>query len=246
MNDMPDLATEKGMTTFLSAIATGKRIAINPQNHQRILKRVNLLNYVFYAATMLNGKKEEEIIQDILTHLRSTSQLLSHSFGVFELNRLNQSEITVNKLNPGILEKFKSSITEQEYNHIAESPIGALNDDLKNTLQDLIGTNVQNMLFRHVLLSNINNLWIEHLTQMEALRVSIGLESFAQRDPLVQYKNRSTDMFSDLLANIRLGVMSQIFRLQPVQRSSASPSEQQQEETPKSSAEKTKKRRRRR
>ncbi|NMB61069.1 MAG: hypothetical protein GYA18_01855 [Chloroflexi bacterium] len=245
MNDILDLTSEKEMTTLLSNIATGKRIAINPQNHQRLLKQVNLLNYVFYAANLLDEKKEEEIIQDILAHLQSTSKLLSHSFGLFELSRLNQAEIKVNKLNPDILEKFKSSITEQEYDRIMESPIGELYDGLKSTLQDLIGTNIQNMLFRHVLLNNINSRWIEHLTQMEELRVSIGLESFAQRDPLVQYKNRSTDMFSDLLANIRLGVMSQIFRLQPVQRSSANPVEQH-EGTPKSSGEKIKKRRRRR
>ena len=50
---------------------------------------------------------------------------------------------------------------------------------------------------------------------MEALRVSIGMEAYAQRDPLVMYKSKSTDTFRDLFASIRLGVISQMFRLQP-------------------------------
>ncbi len=50
---------------------------------------------------------------------------------------------------------------------------------------------------------------------MESLRLSLGLESFAQRDPLFNTKIVN-DMFSDLLANNRLGVMSQIFRSKPV------------------------------
>ena len=245
-NDATDLSTEKQIAALLFNISSGKRIVINPQNHQRMLKQVNLLNYVFFAAGLLNGRKEEEITQDILSHLQNTSKLLSHSFGVFEINRLNQTEITVDKLNPVLLEKFKSSISAQQYAAIAVLPIGELDENLRNTLQNLVGENIQNMLFRHVLLNNINSLWIEHLTQMEALRVSIGLESYAQRDPLVQYKNRSTDMFSDLLANIRLGVMSQIFRLQPVQRATGSQPEQVQGENPATNNEKTKKRRRRR
>ena len=50
---------------------------------------------------------------------------------------------------------------------------------------------------------------------MEALRISIGMEAYAQLDPLVQYKSRSTDAFKDLFADIRMGVISRMFRLQP-------------------------------
>jgi preprotein translocase subunit SecA len=49
---------------------------------------------------------------------------------------------------------------------------------------------------------------------MEALRTSIGLEAYGQRDPLVQYKSRAVDMFRGLLASIRAGVVSRMFRLQ--------------------------------
>jgi len=50
---------------------------------------------------------------------------------------------------------------------------------------------------------------------MEALRVSIGLEAYAQRDPLVQYKNRAFGMFRELLDNTRTGVVTRMFIYRP-------------------------------
>ena len=50
---------------------------------------------------------------------------------------------------------------------------------------------------------------------MEALRVSIGLEAYAQRDPLVQYKNRAFEMFRELLDNTRTGVVTRMFIYRP-------------------------------
>ena len=76
------------------------------------------------------------------------------------------------------------------------------------------GKSVQQVIYRQILLKSITDLWMEHLTRMEALRVSIRMEAYGQRDPLVQYKSYSTDAFKELLANIRLSVVSKIFRVQ--------------------------------
>jgi preprotein translocase subunit SecA len=50
---------------------------------------------------------------------------------------------------------------------------------------------------------------------MEALRVSIGLEAYAQRDPLVQYKSRASELFQTLLSNMRMGVITRMFTYRP-------------------------------
>ena len=57
----------------------------------------------------------------------------------------------------------------------------------------------------------ISELWVEYLTQMEALRVSVGLEAYAQRDPLVTYKARASELFQELIANTRRGVVTRMF-----------------------------------
>jgi preprotein translocase subunit SecA len=50
---------------------------------------------------------------------------------------------------------------------------------------------------------------------MEALRVSIGLEAYGQRDPLVQYKSKASELFQTLLKDMRSGVISRMFIYRP-------------------------------
>jgi preprotein translocase subunit SecA len=61
----------------------------------------------------------------------------------------------------------------------------------------------------------ITELWVDYLTQMEALRVSIGLEAYGQRDPLVQYKSKAFELFQNLLKDMRSGVISRMFIYRP-------------------------------
>jgi preprotein translocase subunit SecA len=67
----------------------------------------------------------------------------------------------------------------------------------------------------------ITELWVEYLTQMESLRISIGLEAYAQRDPLVQYKNRAYELFQNLFNDMRTGVVTRMFTFRPRDNSSA-------------------------
>lgn len=79
----------------------------------------------------------------------------------------------------------------------------------------VLGKQIQNQISRQVLLGAITELWVEYLTHVEALRVSIGLEAYAQRDPLVQYKGKASALFQSLLTDIRAAVVSRIFLYRP-------------------------------
>jgi preprotein translocase subunit SecA len=78
-----------------------------------------------------------------------------------------------------------------------------------------VGRQVLNQVHRQLLLQAITEQWVEYLTRVEALRVSIGLEAYAQRDPLVEYKSQASEMFQGLLSDIRSLVISRVFAYQP-------------------------------
>jgi preprotein translocase subunit SecA len=78
-----------------------------------------------------------------------------------------------------------------------------------------MGRRVQSQIYRQVLLGAITELWVDYLTRVEALRVSVGLEAYAQSDPLVKYKSLASEMFQTLLGDIRAGVIGRIFLFQP-------------------------------
>ena len=60
-------------------------------------------------------------------------------------------------------------------------------------------------LERFIMQKVIDDNWVEHLTAMERLRQSIGLEAFGQRDPLVMYRHEGHKRFQDLQGQIRRG-----------------------------------------
>jgi preprotein translocase subunit SecA len=68
---------------------------------------------------------------------------------------------------------------------------------------------------RHVMLTIIDKLWVEHLTAMDELREGVGLQAYAQKDPLVVYKTEGYEYFQQLLASIQHDVAHTIFRVQP-------------------------------
>jgi preprotein translocase subunit SecA len=70
-------------------------------------------------------------------------------------------------------------------------------------------------LYRQLLLNVTGELWVEYLTKMEALRVSVILEGYGQRDPLVMYKSQAFKLFQGLLSDMRQGVVARMFGFIP-------------------------------
>ncbi len=78
-----------------------------------------------------------------------------------------------------------------------------------------LGHRIQTQIYRQVLLGAITELWVDYLTSVEALRIAVGLEAYAQSDPLVKYKSKASEMFQALLSDIRAAVIGRIFLYQP-------------------------------
>jgi len=69
---------------------------------------------------------------------------------------------------------------------------------------------------RIILLQVIDSQWKDHLLGMDYLREGIGLRGYGQRDPLLEYKKESFDMFQAMLDRIEEETIRYIFLFQPV------------------------------
>ncbi len=72
---------------------------------------------------------------------------------------------------------------------------------------------------RFFILQQIDTLWREHLQAMDALRESVGLRGYGQKDPLIEYKNEGYDMFLEMMTNMRRNVIYSMFMFQPAPES---------------------------
>lgn len=72
---------------------------------------------------------------------------------------------------------------------------------------------------KSILLFTLDNLWVDHLTALENLKDGVRLRGYGQRDPLVEYRKESFDMFQALLDKIDFHFSRRLFRVQVVQSS---------------------------
>jgi preprotein translocase subunit SecA len=206
--------SKDALLRLLLATTQGSRLEIDPRTKRRLVRRVTLLNYFYLAARFLGGLRQETVADEILEHLEGIQETLRRLWGRMELERQEQMQITLVQLDPQVQEALASRFTSDlaPYNQMT---IFSQPAEIKQELIPLLGAKIQNEIYRQILLGAISELWIDYLTRVEALRVSIGLEAYAQKDPLVTYKSKATELFQNLLIDVRLAVISRMFLLQP-------------------------------
>ncbi|MBT4575020.1 MAG: preprotein translocase subunit SecA [Candidatus Cloacimonetes bacterium] len=64
---------------------------------------------------------------------------------------------------------------------------------------------------RRVLLGVVDELWRDHLHEMDLLKDGIGLRAYGQKDPLIEYKKESFNLFQTLVSNINMAVTKKVF-----------------------------------
>jgi preprotein translocase subunit SecA len=192
----------------------GQRTFFDRRTHQRRAMMVARLSYPFFAARYLADESPEDLTERVLEHLRAAQEVLQRSLGAAELARRGGSRL--DEVDPSLQALLRQSLGEEAYRTAAAAgPLGSLPPEPRQAVAQGLGRLILSAYYRDLLLAVGDRLWVEYLTQMEALRTSIGLEAYGQRDPLVQYKSRAFDMFTQLLADIRAGVSSRLFRVQP-------------------------------
>ncbi|MFN9532612.1 MAG: preprotein translocase subunit SecA, partial [Cyanobacteriota bacterium] len=87
--------------------------------------------------------------------------------------------------------------------------------DIKEDQVNQIRPGLMREAERFFILQQIDTLWREHLQSMEALRETIYLRGYAQKEPIIEYKNEAYDMFLEMMIQIRRNVIYSMFMFQP-------------------------------
>ncbi len=91
-----------------------------------------------------------------------------------------------------------------------------LADTAYDQKEEKLGEELMRQVERLVFLSTADRLWIDHLTSMDEMRQGIGLQAYAQKDPLIAYKTEGYRMFQSLLVNLRHDITHQIYHVEIV------------------------------
>jgi preprotein translocase subunit SecA len=83
--------------------------------------------------------------------------------------------------------------------------------------EEAVGAPTMRELERVVLLNILDTRWREHLYEMDYLQEGIYLRSYAQKDPITEYRREAFDMFEELTSTIQAEFVRYIYRVELVQ-----------------------------
>jgi preprotein translocase subunit SecA len=113
------------------------------------------------------------------------------------------------------LESLGLNWDEINYDDLREKIVSTLKS-IYEAKERLLGPARMREFERIIFLQVIDSQWKDHLLGMDYLREGIGLRGYGQRDPLVEYKKESFQMFQDMLDRIEEEAIRYIFLFQPV------------------------------
>jgi preprotein translocase subunit SecA len=82
--------------------------------------------------------------------------------------------------------------------------------------ENLVGGELLRRVERDIMLQIVDQQWKDHLYSLDHLKEGIGLRGYGQRDPLVEYKKESFELFQDMKARIEEEIVRYLFWLRPV------------------------------
>ena len=151
-----------------------------------------------------------------------------------DVNKVLHSNIENHKRNYENLDHFESLVHEElnlllnESNKLAILNNTKLNEELEisSLISKLFDQNAESNnedfwnIARLSSLSFIDQLWKNHLSEMDYLRSGIGLRAMGQRDPLVEYQKEGYDLFEELIYNVKLSVVRLLLNFEKISRES--------------------------
>ena len=102
----------------------------------------------------------------------------------------------------------------------SEADANTMMEHVRTLLNDMflakekqISPETMRQLEKHIMLSVVDNAWKEHLSSMDYMRQGIYLRGYAQQDPKQAFKRESFDLFSQMLARIKVEVTQMLARI---------------------------------
>ena len=174
---------------------------LNDQRHVIFSQRKDAMNSeeIFsYSENFLN-----EIIDDLIqSKIQKLSNPRSNDFGnkIKSIMGKNLNEEEFNKIISDKDHDFKKKII-QRFENSRNERINALGEKQAKEIE------------KRILLQSIDLNWKSHIQYLEQLRQVIGLRSYGQRDPLIEYKKEAFDLFSNLLNKLKLDYITLLMNL---------------------------------
>jgi len=215
-----DVPIESGLITKRIAAAQEAVEAQHFASRKHLLEYDDVMNKQRQAVygmrrQLLEGTDQTERIKEIITGIVA-------SFSDVRCpEKAHISTYDLTGLQSDVLSQFGVKIDLDEMNGLLKQEIeDHINDLLERRFkekEELIGPENMREAERMIMLNVIDSQWKDHLLSMDHLKEGIGLRGYGQKDPLIEYKKESFEMFQDMMDRIEDETIRYLFFLQITQ-----------------------------
>jgi len=146
--------------------------------------------------------KVDEIREEYVTNLLEEAEIFDGGA---------REDFNVNKLSEMLLEKLNFQLDEDqlenlEYEELLEFVVTQLKtayDEKMSVLEDKVRQDIEKEFY----LKELDSAWREHLYEMDNMKTGIRLRAYNQKDPLVEYKKESFNLFTELISEIKFNTI---------------------------------------
>ncbi|HEY5525680.1 MAG TPA: preprotein translocase subunit SecA [Clostridium sp.] len=179
---------------------------------------MNMQREVIYKqrSEVLEGEDLKEQIFSMTKEV-ITSSVLAHLNGVEEEGEIEEEVkkliiylddlcIPSNKVNKEELLSLSNEEITAKYIEIAA--------EIYEGKEAEFGSERMREIERVILLRNVDSKWMDHIDNMDHLKQGIGLRAFKQQDPVQAYQMEGSEMFDEMIQNIRMDTVRYMFHVQ--------------------------------
>jgi preprotein translocase subunit SecA len=188
-------------------------------DYDDVLNKQREIIYARRRKTLETSEKSEDLKQEILEKVASS---------ISALVSLNAENYTNGSPVEKMVQEFATTIpfdeTSQKQIAMQLEQISSFEEKIKflsglatdvySQREKQMGETLMRQVERFVMLSVVDNLWMDHLDAIDNLRQGIGLRGYGQKDPLVEYKNEAFIMFEKLVNAIDDEIVHRIYKIQ--------------------------------
>ncbi len=146
------------------------------------------------------------MIDEEVTAAATSPQLTNEGFDEQLKEVFPFDEATLDRLFDSELTKFEASLKSAAH-------------ELYDSREQAFGDEVMRTVERQIYLQVLDNLWMQHLENMDHLREGIHWMAVGQQDPLVEYRRRSQLFFEEMQSTLRHDVLRALFHAEPIDES---------------------------
>ncbi|MGC9522092.1 MAG: SEC-C metal-binding domain-containing protein [Anaerolineae bacterium] len=171
-----------------------------------------------FGVAELEAMSPDELVAQCVTWADETYWMMNKRMGEAMYRAMRQEDVTVGALfetedafYKELGERLERSVGRAVFEPSYDLPVRRLPQELETRIREAV-VEVQRLFRdRRLMLRQIDDHWVRHLTSLDMLREGIGLRAVGQQNPLVAYQKEAFEMYQEMLGSVQSQIVRTLF-----------------------------------